>query len=476
MNIFIMNNLRLTFCCILLSASIFAQHSRKAQLLDSVFGVMYAQYQFNGSVLIAEKGEVVFQKGYGYSNETTKSSNNTRTAFELASCSKQFTAAAIVLLKRQGKLSYTDRLSLHIPELASWELVTINDLLRHTSGVPEFLMDMPQTWDKLRIATNDDLISFYASRGDTLQFVPGSRHEYTNTNYALLASIIERVSGESYAEFLAKNIFKPLGMKNTFVYNRRQHERKLKNYAVGYVWARGSFDKVTSEDPRYGEDMVRFLDGIVGNAKVNSTVEDVYKWIKALRENKLFTEGEFEEMTRVTKTSAGENIAYGYGLDISRGENKFAFGHTGSWDGYTTFIYHDSVNDRTIITLQNFKMGAYPFMNIMQVLNEQPLTTEFRARIPLAEAGLEQYTGIYIDQDDKDNVQTITCLNGHLIHNSTNIPWDLRFFPVAPGEFQGILQGGNDAVLRFTTMEDGGVKLEMLQYGSVIGTCMKSTL
>jgi CubicO group peptidase (beta-lactamase class C family) len=267
-----MKEFRLICFFIFLSGCIFAQPRRQSELLDSIFTVLHGQHQFNGSLLIAEKGSVVFRKGYGYSNEATKSLNDPQTVFELASCSKQFTAAAIVLLQRQGKLSYTDKLAQYIPELSFWETITINDLLRHTSGLPDYILDMSQTWDKTRIATNDDVIAFYAARRDTLQFVPGSKHEYNNTNYALLASIIERVSGKSYSAFLSKHLFKPLGMKNTFVYSRRQHARKVKNYAIGYVWAKGSFDKVTSEDPRYGDEMVRFLDGVVGSAKVHSTV------------------------------------------------------------------------------------------------------------------------------------------------------------------------------------------------------------
>jgi CubicO group peptidase (beta-lactamase class C family) len=458
---------------LVLSGGLAAQQGRQAALLDSLFTALYDQHQFNGSVLIAEKGAVVFKKGYGYSNEVTKSLNNPQTVFELASCSKQFTAAAIVLLKRQGKLNYSDRLSQYIPELSFWGTVTINDLLRHTSGLPDYILDMPETWDKTRIATNEDLIGFYAERRDTLQFVPGSRHEYNNTNYALLASIIERVSGESYAAFLSRHVFRPLRMKNTFVYSRRQHERKLKNYATGYVWARGSFDKVTAEDPRYGDENVRLLDGIAGSAKVHSTVDDLYKWVLALRQNKLLTKTEFEEMTRVTATSAGEQIPYGYGLDLSRGENKFAFGHTGSWDGYATLIYHDSVNDRTLLILQNFDKGTYSFENILQVLKGQPLTTEFRGKIPLPENELKKYTGTYVSEEDENDVQLITYLDGHLVHNSVAIPWDLRFFPVAADEFQGILQGGADAVLKFALGADGRMQLEMLQYGSLIGTYVK---
>lgn len=458
---------------LLLPATALAQLGAQAKSLDSIFSMLHQQNQFNGSVLIAEKGEIILKKGYGYSNENTKESNNSTTIFELASCSKQFTAAAIMVLKRQGKLSFDDKLTKYLPELALWDNVTINNLLRHTSGLPEYIMDMSAGWDKTKIASNYDLVSFYAARKDTLQFTPGTRHEYNNTNYALLATIVERASGQQFSDFLVKHIFKPLDMKNTFIYNRRQHPKMIQNYAIGYVWAHSSFDKVTSDDPRYGEHMVYSLDGIYGNAKVNSSIEDIYKWITALKNNALFSQTEFEEMTAVTQTSAGEAIPYGYGLDVSKGDGRFAFGHTGYWDGYATFIYHDVVRDRTIITLQNVKTGACPVDNIFQILNGQPLKMEFRKKVSLSENEMQKYTGTYMNNDDKEDPHIITFLNNHLIYNTEKTPWDMRFFPVAANEFQAVRQGGVDGVLQFTTLENGDIKLEMLQYGRLIGSGIK---
>ena len=451
----------------------YGQNEKRVNQLDSILTMMYHQNQFNGTILIAEKGKVIFEKGYGYSNEQSKQINNAKTIYELASCSKQFTAAAIVLLKRQGKLNYTDYIAKYIPELSFWEKITIYDLLRHTSGIPEYLADIPGKLDTTGIATNKDLIRFYEARNDTLKFEPGSRHRYCNTNYALLASIIERVSGTSYAEFLVENIFKPLKMTHTFVYNRRLQPRKITNYATGYVWADNSFDKVTSEDPRYGERMVYYLDGIVGNAKVNSTVQDVYLWIEALKAHTLFTKDEFDLMTNVSQTSSGQNIPYGFGLDVSKGDNKFSFGHTGSWDGYTTLIYHNVLKDRTIITLQNFKMGAYPFSNINQILDEKPLTVEYKKKVDLQEADLQKYCGTYIDENNKNEIQYITALKGHLVHNSKKVAWGMRFFPVSSNQFQAVRQGGADGVLKFTTLQNGVVKLEMLQNGQVVGTGLR---
>ncbi|WP_316797267.1 serine hydrolase domain-containing protein [Pedobacter agri] len=458
--------------CLLISFNTFSQNTPK-QKLDSVFSMMHAQNQFSGTVLIAECGNIVFSKGYGFQDSQSTHKNTRETIYELASCSKQFTAAAIVLLHREGKLMYEDNLGKFIPELSRWNQVTIYDLLRHTSGIPEYLIDMSGDWDHSKIATNDDLVSFYASRKDSLTFTPGSQHRYCNTNYALLATIISRISGMSLAEFSERNIFAPLKMNHTFIYNSRQHPKVIKGRAIGYVWKKNSFDKITSENPDYGDSLVYYLDGIVGNAKVNSTVIDVYKWVTALKNNSFFTPEEFSLMTSVTKTSNGRSVPYGFGLDLSGSKDNRSFGHTGSWDGYSTFIYHNMGKDRTIITLQNFKMGAYPFKTINQIIDNDPIGIEYTKKISLQRPDVEKFAGNYIDKEDKLEEHQITFLDGYLIYNTKAIKWDMRFFPISKNQFKAIRQGGSDGELRFSEMENGDIKLEMLQYGKTIGSGLK---
>jgi CubicO group peptidase (beta-lactamase class C family) len=448
----------------------FGQHKNHTQQLDSIFATLHAQHQFNGSVLIAEKGKVILEKGYGYRNEQTKALNTAQTIFELASCSKQFTATAIVLLKREGKLDYKDPISKYLPELGFWNKVTIADLLRHTSGLPEFLADMDNNQDSTKIATNADVIRFYAQRKDTLRFEPGSRHRYCNTNYVLLASIVERLSGKPFAGFLQQRIFKPLHMDHTFIYNRKQQPRAIKNIATGYAWATGSFRKISSDQRESGDYFVRTVDGVTGTAKVNSTVGDIYKWITALKNNTFLTKSEFEEMTAVTQTSSGQDIPYGFGFMLSKGANRFSFGHNGSWDGFATLIFHNMLKDRTVIILQNFKMGAFPYNNIVQVLEDSPQEIEFHKKITLPSATLQQYTGVYQTADTSAGAEahSITYLDGHLIYNTTRNTWDMRFYPISETKFQGIRQASNDSYLQFTPMENGDLKLELLQGGKVI--------
>jgi Beta-lactamase class C and other penicillin binding proteins len=247
------------------------QNKSVEKRLDTLFNMLAAQNQFSGSVLIAEQGKVLYKTGKGYSNELSQARNNPQTIFELASCSKQFIGVGIALLHREGKVNYTDDITRYLPELQNFKGVKIYDLLHHTSGIPEFLAGFRENWKSNKIATNADLIQYYAQRKDTLEFAPNTRHDYCNTNYALLATIIERASGQDLDSYLSAKIFKPLKMDRTFIYNRRLAPRQISNYAYGYTWIKNSFEKATTDDKRVGQLMSYSMDGIVGNAKVNPT-------------------------------------------------------------------------------------------------------------------------------------------------------------------------------------------------------------
>lgn len=440
--------------------------------LDSLFNALAAQNQFNGSVLIAEKGTVLYKSGKGYSNELTKEQNNTQTIFELASCSKQFIGVAIALLHRDGRINYTDDITRYIPELFNFKGVKIYDLLRHTSGIPEYLAKFREDWKNDRIATNQDVINYYAARRDTLEFQPNARNQYCNTNYAFLATIIERVSGQSIDIYLSEKIFKPLKMYRTFIYNRRLSSRKIENYAYGYVWVKNSFEKVTEDDPRSGRPrMTYYMDGIVGNAKVNSTVEDMYKWINALKSNQLLSQQEFDEVMKISRTEDNKNVNYGFGFEVRKKDDKISsYGHTGSWDGYITLVYHNVPNDRTIIVLNNFDKGVCPYDPILEILDNKPPSNSLPQKVNLQEANLRKFAGEYIDPEDPSTKHIITYLDQHLIYNTDKVNWDMRFFPISENTFQAIRQGGADGVMKFTPQsDDGPMQLEMTQYGQIIG-------
>ncbi|MNJ86012.1 Penicillin-binding protein 4* [compost metagenome] len=452
----------------------FGQKNTTKKRLDSLFTTLAAQNQFSGSVLIAEKGKIIYKSGKGYSNELAKEQNNSQTIFELASCSKQFTGVGIALLHREKKLNYTDDITTYLPELSNFKGVTIYDLLHHTSGIPEFLGGFREDWKNERIAVPQDVVNYYAERKDTLEFQPTSKHRYINTNYVLLAVIIERVSGQKLNDYLTEKIFRPLKMNKTFVYSRRLAPRKLKNYAFGYTWIANSFEKAPEDDQRIGNTITYYMDGVYGAAKVQSTVEDLYKWMNALKTDQLLTREEFEEVMAISKTSANKDIPYGFGFDVRKNNPNISYGHTGSWDGYITLMHYSSGTDRTVIILNNFKNGVYPYETISEIMDRKPCSHEFVKKIDLKEAEIRKFTGEYTDPSDSTQKHLITYLDGHLIYNTDKLNWDMRFFPATDNKFQAIRQGGTDGVMEFTPQADGTMKLQMTQYGQAIGNGIRN--
>ena len=172
--------------------------------MDDYLSAQAKHFRFNGNVLVAENGKVVFQKSYGYADFDSKRLLNDSSVFELASISKQFTATAILLLKDKNKLKLTDSLTQYFPELP-YKGITLYHMLTHTSGLPDYEEAMNNKWDRRKIAFNADMIAFLAREKPPLVFTPGSRWEYSNTAYALLASIVEKVSGLTFSAYLTNN-------------------------------------------------------------------------------------------------------------------------------------------------------------------------------------------------------------------------------------------------------------------------------
>lgn len=321
--------------------------------IDSLLTSMYNSGNLNGNVLIAEKGNIIYKKSFGFANETTKEKLNENSIFELASVSKQFTAMAIVILKEKGKLSYEDKISKYFPELSNYN-ITIRNLLNHTSGIADYMEVMDSVFDKTKIAINKDIISIFDKVKPKLLFEPNTKWEYSNTGYALLASIIEKVTGMSYGDYLHKAIFEPLNMTNTFVYRRRFAPKKITNYAYGYVYS-DSLKKYFLPDDMTETKFVVWLDGIVGDGTVNSTVIDLLKWDRALYTDKLISKESKMEVFSTAELNDKSKTRYGFGWFIEdNGIYGSVVNHTGGWPGYRTIIDRHIQNDKTIIILLNY--------------------------------------------------------------------------------------------------------------------------
>jgi CubicO group peptidase (beta-lactamase class C family) len=237
--------------------------------------------------------------------------------------------------------------------------MTIRHFLTHTSGVPDYMDEFNKGWDPDKIAFNNDIIKLLVKNKPKVLFKPGEKWEYSNTAYALLASIIERISGKSYGAFLAENIFTPLQLKRTRVYNtRRSTNEIIPNYAYGYVYA-DSLKKFMLPDSIKNLRVVFTLDGIVGDGTVNSTTGDLFLWDQSLYGEKLVKKNTLNEAFTPVKLNDGTFHEYGFGWAIAKDSvlGKFVH-HSGGWPGYATYIrrYIDR-NDCVILLTNNEGKG-----------------------------------------------------------------------------------------------------------------------
>lgn len=388
---------------LLLLVTQFAVAQTNIERVDSLLKSLYSVQKINGNFLIAERGKIIFQKSFGFANETTKEKLTENAVFELASCSKQFTAMAIMQLKEKGKLKLDDNFTKYIPELSNYKGVSIRNLLNHTGGLPEYMLSMYSLFDKSKIATNNDIIQIFNKYKPKVLFEPNTKYEYSNTGYALLAVIIERVSGTTLANYLEKNIFGPLQMKNTFVYNRRLLPKRIDNYAYGYIYS-DSLKRYILPDDNEQTKMVVWLDGVVGDARVNSSVNDLLKWDRALYTNKLLSSKGMKEIFSVATLQDKSNTKYGFGWGI---DENVDFGkvvrHTGGWPGYNTQIDRHITNDKTIIILQNHDDAVNPIQEIRSILYNIPLPVAIeKSEITLPIEYLQKLVGVYEIQEGFD--------------------------------------------------------------------------
>lgn len=246
------------------------------KVIDSILHRLYWADKLNGNILIAEKGQVVYNKSFGLANEITRQQLNDCSVFELASLTKQFTAMAIMILKEQKKLNLDESIARYLPELSFYHAITIRNLLNHTGGLPDYLKLMEHTWNKTRIATNQDVIDFFSKNQPKPLFEANTRFDYSNTGYVFLASIIERCAGMPYPVFLKRNIFNPLDMLQTEVFRRRYAPHKVVNYAWGYEYVEKQ-KRYQLPDSLPQSQYVVWMDGVYGDGAVHSTVVDLLK-------------------------------------------------------------------------------------------------------------------------------------------------------------------------------------------------------
>jgi CubicO group peptidase (beta-lactamase class C family) len=312
-----------------------------AEKIDALFAEYNKPNSPGCAVGVLQGGDLIFKKGYGAANLEYNVPITPETVFHVASDSKQFTAFAILLLARQGKLSLNDDIRKYLPELNDFgEKVTIRHLIYHTGGIRD-------QWQLLRLAgirgddviTNEHILKILR-RQKELNFKPGEKELYSNSGYTLLAEIVSRVSGKSFSEFMKENVFQPLGMTNTHFHE--DHNHIVKNRAYSY----------SSNDTGYFEKATLSFAN-VGATNLMTSVEDLAKWIRNFENPKVGDRDLVKQMYQSGALNSGEKISYAFGLMNGEYKGLKTVGHGGGDAGFRSYYVHFPQQKFAAITLCN---------------------------------------------------------------------------------------------------------------------------
>ncbi len=314
--------------------------AKKAVKIDSFFAERHEKWRMNGTVLVAEKGRIVYEKAFGFADFRNKIPLNINSPFQLASVSKPLTATAVLKLYEEGKLDLDDNIRKFFPRFP-YDGITIRLLLTHRSGLPNYMYFVEDYWpDRHKPISNKDVLDIMMKHKPAIYYLPDRRYNYCNTNYALLASIIEKVSGHSFADFMKENIFDPAGMKNTRIYNKTR-DSQFPSDVIGYT--------------RYGRRAIdSYLNGVVGDKGVYATVEDLLAFDQALQTGVLLRKQTLREAYKPEHKDLRiwDNYGLGWRVNAADPHDRLIY-HTGWWKGFKTYLIRKVDEDKTIIVLTN---------------------------------------------------------------------------------------------------------------------------
>lgn len=323
--------------------------------LDTFFTKRSVESGFSGSVLISVSGSPVYEKCFGYCDYRNKDLMHDTASFQLASVSKNFTATAILWCVEHNLLSIDDTLQKFFPALP-YKGITVKQLLCHRSGLPNYLYFCnAKTWDQTKYLTNQDMIDVMIRTHPPAYAKPNKKFEYCNTNYVLLASIVEIVSGKRFKDFMHDTFFGPLGMKHTFIYDFTDStDRKI---AISYntKW------EIQHDD---------CYDGAVGDKGCYSTVSDMFKWDQAFYKGKLLSQDMMKEAyaPRSFERPGARNYGYGWRL-LKKPDNNYIVYHNGWWHGNNTVFCRNIQDTTTVIILSNrYNKYVYHIQPVWDIL------------------------------------------------------------------------------------------------------------
>jgi CubicO group peptidase (beta-lactamase class C family) len=362
----------------LLHLNVFAQSIDSTRVLskklDEYLNSAVAVYKFNGAVLIAQKGEIILQKGYGYKNFAANTLNNTNGIFQIGSLTKSFTAAVVLKLQEEGKLSIDDYLNKYLPQVRGADEIKLRELLNHTSGLYDYANDIGPEDSAIvsRPVTRQRVVDVFAKK--KLLFKPGSKFSYCNSDYYLLGMIIEKVSGMPYEQAVRKLIFGPLGMTHSgFDFINLRDTAKTAGYvtiAPGKYTPNIQWDSTVTYAP----------------GGIYSTTADLYKWGKAMANTQILSPASWKQAL----TPGLDKYGFGWWID-SLFNRKYIY-HSGGLPGFMSYLVYFPDDDITIIMLTNFGNygdGLAPMnAGLSAIVFGQPYTL------------WEKHDAINVDKDD----------------------------------------------------------------------------
>jgi len=339
------------------SSSVLASAQVSSSQIDAIFASLKSSNAPGAAVLVVRNGRVAFRQGYGVTDLRTRTKIDAHTNFRLASFTKQFTAACIMLLAHDGKLHYDDHLTDFFPEFPEYgKSITVRNLLNHTSGLPDYgdllMKQYPNTPPEQVPQILDAGVLKLLEQQTSGEFPAGTKWEYSNSGYAVLAMIVEKVSGKPFGEFLHERIFAPLKMTNTVAYEKGKNEVPHRAYGHSRI-----DDKV--KDSGFHETDQSPTSAVLGDGGIYSSLDDLEKWDRALRNHTLLSAAEMHPALMPVRPPGGPpklddaTVSYGFGwfLDPYKGHKRMS--HDGGTIGFRTTIQRFTDDGLTIIVLAN---------------------------------------------------------------------------------------------------------------------------
>ncbi|HZK62449.1 MAG TPA: serine hydrolase [Anaerovoracaceae bacterium] len=376
--------------------------------IDTIIAQMGLSSETPGGVVgVIKNRKIIFMKAYGLSNFETKEPNKTSTLFNLGSVSKQFTAAAILILAKEKKLSLNDDIRKYLPDFPDYGYtITIENLVHHTCGIRsnDVLTLMAGTLDS--IETQEEIYSLIIKQ-KSLNFKPGDEFLYSNSGYVLLVKIIEKTSGMKFSKFIEQNIFQPVGMNQTTIYDNPG--KIIKNSASGHTW--GGDKKFKRTGSRNST--------VVGQSNIYTCVEDFLQWDNNFYNNKLGKWDFTKEMTSQTTLSNGDTCRYAFGLDISEHNGLKTISHQGGTGDFTAQYVQIPSEKFAVVCLFNIPIDvtglAYKITDLFVKGKPQTVAASLHPEKAIVDSVIfETYVGKYFDEN-RWLEATITKETDHLV-------------------------------------------------------------